>query len=62
MRPPKGITTKFDRVENRRVYFKVHATKFYLFKTILRIAWQNIQHPITACLIVAFAFYYLAVK
>lgn len=59
MRPPKGLTVKFDHVERERVYFKVRATKFYLFKTILRIAGQNIRNPIMACLIVVFAFYYL---
>ncbi|MCK4784998.1 MAG: hypothetical protein KAV87_14695 [Desulfobacteraceae bacterium] len=59
MRPPRGLTMKFDHVERERVYFKVRATKFYLFKVILKIAWQNIQHPVTACLIVGFTFYYL---
>ena len=59
MRPPKGLTVKFDYVERERVYFKVRATKFYLFKTILRIAGQNIRNPVTSFLIVAFAFYYL---
>jgi len=59
MRAPKGLTVKFDYVERERVYFKIRATKFYLFKVILKIAWQNIRNPVTACLIVAFAFYYL---
>ncbi len=59
MRAPRGLTMKLDYVKNGRVYFKVRATKFYLFKTILRIAWQNIRNPITAGLIFAFAFYYL---
>ena len=59
MRVPKGLTMKFDHVERERVYFKVRATKFYLFKTILRIAGQNIRRPVTSFLIVAFAFYYL---
>ena len=59
MRPPKGLTVKFDYAERERVYFKVRATKFFLFKVILKIAWQNIQNPITAFLIFAFAFYYL---
>jgi len=53
---------KFDYVERERVYFKIRVTKFYLFKVILKIAWQNIQHPVTAFLIVGFAFYYLAVE
>ena len=59
MRAPRGLTVTYDRVRDGRVYFKVSATKFYLFKTILRIAGQNIQHPFTACLIFVFAFYYL---
>ena len=59
MRPPKGLTVKFDHVERERVYLKVRATKFYLFKTILRIAGQNIRNPVMSFLIVAFAFYYL---
>ena len=59
MKPPRGLTMKFDHVERERVYFKIRATKFYLFKVILKIAWQNIQHPVMACLIVIFAFYYL---
>ena len=59
MRTPKGLTVKFDYVERERVYFKIRATKFYLFKTILRIGSQNLRHPFTAFLIFAFAFYYL---
>lgn len=59
MRAPKGLTVKFDHVEQGRVYFKIRATKFYLFKVILRIAGQNIQHPVTAALVFGFAFYYL---
>lgn len=62
MRPPRGLTMKFDHVERERVYFKVRATKFYLFKVILKIAWHNIRNPVTASLIVGYAFYYLAVK
>lgn len=59
MRAPKGLSMKFDYVDRERVYFKVRATKFYLFKTILRIAGQNLHHPLTSFLIVIFAFYYL---
>lgn len=59
MRAPRGLTVKMDYTERERVYFKIQATKFYLFKTILRIAWQNIHHPATAALVFAFAFYYL---
>ena len=59
MRAPKGLTVKFDYVERERVYFKVRVTKFYLFKTILKIAGQNIRNPAMAFLIVLFAFYYL---
>ena len=59
MRTPRGLTVKFDYVERERVYFKIRATKFYLFKTILRIGGQNLHHPLTAGLIFAFAFYYL---
>jgi|GEM_PF-6527412 len=62
MKAPKGLTVKFDHVERERVYFKIRATKFYLFKTILRIAGQNIQNPIRSFLIVIFAFYFLAVE
>ena len=42
-----------------KVYFNVTATKFYLFKLILKIAKQNIQKPIIFCLIVTYAFYFL---
>jgi hypothetical protein len=59
MRPPRGLTVKFDYVERECVYFKIRATKFYVFKTILRIAGQNLHHPAIAFLIVAFTFYYL---
>jgi len=62
MRAPRGLTMAFDYAERERVYFKVRVTKLYLFKTILRIAWQNIQNPIMAFLIVVFAFYYLTIK
>ena len=59
MKAPRGLIMKFDHIERERVYFKVRATKFYLFKTILRIAGQNVHHPVTAFLIVIYAFYYL---
>lgn len=59
MRAPRGLKVSFDHVERERVYFKILATKFYLFKTMLKIAGQNLHHPATAFLIVVFAFYYL---
>lgn len=59
MRPPKGLTTKMSGHKDGKVYFEVTATKFYLFKTILRIGGQNLHHPFTACFIFIFAFYYL---
>lgn len=59
MRAPRGLTVKLTHVKDGRVYFTVRATKFYLFKTILKIAGQNIQHPAMAGLIFVFAFYYL---
>ena len=59
MRAPRGLTTKMVCHKDGKVYFKVRATKFYLFKTILRIAGQNIRNPVLSFLIVVFAFYYL---
>lgn len=59
MRPPKGLTVKYDQVKDGRAHFKVRATKFYLFKTILKIAWQNIRKPALALLIFLYAFYFL---
>ena len=59
MRAPRGLTMKFDHVERERVYFKVRATKFYLFKTIVKIAGQNRGNPLLACLIFGYALYYL---
>lgn len=59
MRAPKGLIVTFDRVKDGRAHFKIRASKFYLFKTILRIAWQNIRKPVVAALIFLFAFYYL---
>jgi len=59
MRAPRGLTTKMVGHKDGKVYFEVTATKFYLFKTILRIAGQNLRNPVTACLIFVFAFYYL---
>ena len=59
MRAPRGLTVKYDGVRDGQVYFNISATKFYLFKAILRLGGQNIHHPLTACLIFVFAFYYL---
>lgn len=59
MRTPRGLTVTYGGVENGRVYFKVRATKFYLFKVILKIASQNTAKPHIACLIVIYALYYL---
>lgn len=59
MRTPKGLTVTFDRVKDGRAHFKIRATKLYLFKTILRIAWQNIRKPVLAILIFLFAFYWI---
>jgi len=61
MKAPRGITTKFDGVRDGQAYFVVRATKFYLFKTTLRIARQNTRRPLLAAFIFAFAFYYLVV-
>jgi len=57
VKPPKGLITKFDRVEDGKVWFKIKASKFYLFKTILKIAKEN-----RSILIFLFAFYYLVRK
>jgi len=54
MKLPEGITTKFDRIEDGKVWFKIRCSKFYLFKTILKIAREN-----KSILIFLFAFYYL---
>ena len=56
---PKGLTMELDCVKDGRVYFKIKVTKYYLFTVIMKIASQNIRNPVTALLIVAFAFYYL---
>lgn len=50
---------KFDRMKDGRAYFKIRASKVYLFKTILKIAWDNIQKPALSFLIFLFAFYWL---
>jgi len=59
MRAPKGLTVTYDGVKDGRAYFKVRASKLYLFKVILKIARQNIRKPVMAALIFLFAFYYL---
>lgn len=59
MRAPKGLHITFDCVKGGRVFFDIRASKYYLFKTILKIAWQNIRNPATSLLIALFAFYYL---
>lgn len=59
MRAPRGLTTKMVCQKDGRVYFNITATKFYLFKMILKIGGQNMHHPATAFLIFAFALYYL---
>ena len=60
MRWPKGLKVKFDKVEGGRVYFKLRASRFFLFKTILKVARQNIRKPALSLLIFLFAFYWLA--
>jgi len=60
MRMPRGIKTEFDKVKNGRVYFKVRASRLYLFRVMLKIARQNIREPVLALLIFLFAFYWLA--
>lgn len=59
MRAPRGLTVTLDGVKDGQAYFNVTATKFYLFKTILRVGCQNFHHPHIACLIFLFALYYL---
>lgn len=59
MRLPRGLTVEYDKVKDGRACFKVRASKFFLFKTIVKIARQNIRKPILALLIFMYAFYYL---
>jgi len=59
MRAPKGLTIKLDREKDGRACFNIRATKFYLFKTMLKVARQHVRNPWTYFLIVIFAFYYL---
>lgn len=50
---------EFDYSKDGKEHFKLWVSKFYLFKAILRIAWQNIGKPALALLIFLFAFYWL---
>ncbi len=59
MKLPRGLTTKMYLRKDGKLYFKITATKFYLFKAILKVAGQNIQKPVMACLITMYAFCYL---
>ena len=59
MKLSRGLTTKMTYQKDGKIYFNVTATKFYLFKVILKIAGQNIQKPVIACLIMLYAFYFL---
>jgi len=59
MKLPRGLKMEFDKVEDGQVYFKICTSRFYLFRVILKIAWQNIREPVLAFLIFLFAFYWL---
>ena len=59
MKLPRGLTTKMIYKKDGKIYFDITATKFYLFKVILKIAGQHVRKPIIACLITMYAFYFL---
>lgn len=59
MKLSRGLTTKMIGMKDGKIYFNVTATKFYLFKVILKIAGQQIRKPVIACLITMYAFYFL---
>ncbi len=45
-------------VTDGKMYYNIKPSRFYLFKTILKIAWDNVWNPILFCCIVIYAFYY----
>ena len=59
MKSPRGLKVKLDKVKEGRFYFKIRASRFYVFRTILKVARQNIGKPALAFLIILFAFYWL---
>jgi len=59
MKLPRGLSTKMIGTKDGKVYFDITATKFYLFKIILKVAGQQMHKPVIACLITMYAFYFL---
>lgn len=53
----KGIIMRFDKIKDGQIWFKIRCSKFYIFKTILKIAKKN-----KSVLIFLAAFYYLVKK
>ncbi len=51
---------EYAGVTKGKVYFNIKPSRYYLFKTILKIAWDNVWNPVLFCCIVIYAFYYYA--
>lgn len=58
---PRGLNMEYDGVRNGRMYYNVRPSRFYLFKAIMKRAWDNVWSPVLFCRIVIYAFYYYTI-
>ncbi len=60
MKPPKRLGMTYDGIRDGKIYYNIRPSRFYLFKTILKIAWE--ARPWLLSIVVALygCYYYLS--
>lgn len=49
-----------DRIQDGRVHFTIRPSRFYLFKTILKIAWEARPWPLPIIVALYACYYFLS--
>lgn len=60
MRPPKGLGMAYDGIRDGKMYYTLRPSRFYLFKTILRIARDARPWPLPILVALYGCYYYLS--
>lgn len=60
MKPPKGLDMTYDGIRDGKMYYDLHPSRFYLFKTIMKIAWETRPWPFPILVALYGVYFYLS--
>jgi len=60
MKLPKGLGMTYDGIRDGKMWYKIRPSRFYLFKTILKIAREVRPWPLPILVALYGVYYYLS--